>query len=255
MKNELAITYTGRQFINPELTKRTNAIAQSCYEYATNQRKTLQTIAVHMAIIAKEEAYKSDGYASLSDYAADVFGTNSNGKPVFGKAFVYSLAAAGRRYMELPELPELLKATNGEASEHGILDFSVSQLQECAKLSNSEFVEAVANNDITPDMTTAEIREAVTALKPNNRAEKAKATREAKAEEKAKAEAKKLYIFTSNYGLGSLDKVTTMPEFNDTYTESVAFTFQDNNYIMVNHDGNHVLFEVKPYEKEEPEAE
>lgn len=251
MKNELAITYTGRKFINPELTKRTNAIAQSCYEYATNQRKTLQTIAVHMATIAMEEAYKSDGYGSLSEYAADVFGTNSNGKPVFGKAFVYSLAAAGRRYLELSELPERLKATNEEANEHGILDFSVSQLQECAKLSNPEFIEAVANNHITPDMTTAEIREAVAALKPNTRAEKARATREAKAEEKAKAEAEAVYIFTSENGHGYLDRACTMPEFNTEFTESVRFDFQDKHYIMVNYECCHVLFKVEPHEKKE----
>lgn len=130
-------TAPAANFKNSELNAVTITIAKQAIDMANN----LRAIAEGLGIVATKELYKDDGFTSAADYAMETFN--------FGKTFAYDLINIGKRF-----------TTNKELNE-----FSASHLKELLPLKDEQVKDAIANGDITADMTTSEVRTKVAELK------------------------------------------------------------------------------------------
>ena len=139
------ITNNAQAIKNANLKKATATIER----LTTQAKKNLFCIAVTLKQIEENEWYKEDGYKNTADYAGQIFG--------YKHAMTSALIRVAKKYIETAnskECKSILADENGN-------DFTVSQLQELLPLEVEQAQTAVAENEITPDMTTKKIRETV----------------------------------------------------------------------------------------------
>lgn len=142
------ITNNAQAIKNANLKKATATIER----LTTQAKKNLFCIAVTLKQIEENEWYKEDGYKNTADYAGQIFG--------YKHAMTSALIRVAKKYIETAnskECKSILADENGN-------DFTVSQLQELLPLEVEQAQTAVAENEITPDMTTKKIRETVKRL-------------------------------------------------------------------------------------------
>lgn len=136
-------------FKNKKLAQHTKAIEKLML--AT--KRNMFEIAVRLNVIATEKLYEADEYKDVFDYANKVLGYKKN--------FVYKLVAVAEKFID--------EAADGKGYisiiAHENEDYSVSQLIELNSLEADTVSQLDANEEISPDMTTKEIREVVKAYK------------------------------------------------------------------------------------------
>lgn len=142
------ITTNAQAIKNANLKKATATIER----LTTQAKKNLFCIAVTLKQIEENEWYKEDGYKNTADYAGQIFG--------YKHAMTSALIRVAKKYIETANSKEVKSVL---ADENGN-DFTVSQLQELLPLEVEQAKTAVAESDITPDMSTKKIREAVKRL-------------------------------------------------------------------------------------------
>lgn len=130
------IVHEHKTFKNKLLEDTTNAIAETGVAYG----EALKRIAVMLNEVSEKDAYKEDGFDSIVDYAAQVFG--------WKKSMTYSLVRTGG----------LLKKHAAELE-----GFSVSQIQELLPCKGETLEKAI--DVVSPDMTAKEIRSVVSGVK------------------------------------------------------------------------------------------
>lgn len=142
------ITTNAQAIKNANLKKATATIER----LTTQAKKNLFCIAVTLKQIEENEWYKEDGYKNTADYAQQIFG--------YKHAMTSALIRTAKKYIETAtskEVKSILADENGN-------DFTVSQLQEMLPLEVEQAKTAVSEQEITPDMSTKKIREAVKRL-------------------------------------------------------------------------------------------
>lgn len=144
-------------FKNKKLAQHTKAIEKLML--AT--KRNMFEIAVRLNVIATEKLYEADEYKDVFDYANKVLGYKKN--------FVYKLVAVAEKFID--------EAADGKGYisiiAHENEDYSVSQLIELNSLEADTVSQLDASEEISPDMTTKEIREVVKAYKNGGKVEEA----------------------------------------------------------------------------------
>lgn len=142
-------------FKNKKLAQHTKAIEKLML--AT--KRNMFEIAVRLNVIATEKLYEADEYKDVFDYANKVLGYKKN--------FVYKLVAVAEKFID--------EAADGKSYisiiAHENEDYSVSQLIELNSLEADTVSQLDASEEISPDMTTKEIREVVKAYKNGGKVE------------------------------------------------------------------------------------
>jgi len=147
-------------FKNKKLAQHTKAIEK----LMVATKRNMFEIAVRLNVIATEKLYEADEYKDVFDYANRVLGYKKN--------FVYKLVAVAEKFID--------EAADGKGYisiiAHENEDYSVSQLIELNSLEADTVSQLDANEEISPDMTTKEIREVVKAYKNGGKDETEEAT-------------------------------------------------------------------------------
>lgn len=154
---ESAVVTSGVEttFKNKKLAQHTKAIEKLML--AT--KRNMFEIAVRLNVIATEKLYEADEYKDVFDYANKVLGYKKN--------FVYKLVAVAEKFID--------ESADGKGYisiiAHENEDYSVSQLIELNSLEADTVSQLDAEEEISPDMTTKEIREVVKAYKNGGKVE------------------------------------------------------------------------------------
>lgn len=152
MAIELANTPTF-EFKNAKLRKYTEQI----FKQGLNIKKAYACIAVTLAQIDDSQCYQVDGFKSADDYAEQILGIKY--------AQSRALIRVGRDYIDNKSLESVLNHPEGK-------DFTCTQIQALFPLKTVEAAQELAENEIiTPDMTVAEIKEIVNAVKNGSKSE------------------------------------------------------------------------------------
>lgn len=143
-KEETAVSMSTDAFSKEILTefhKRTKAIKSSIGKIDSS----FETIAFNLHWINTKQAYKSDGYATIIEYAAENFG--------YQKTTCYSLISVVDRFAKRDEKGALM-----EAFEDRVKGFSVSKLSLMVNLTDTEI------DSLKPSMSVREIKKFVKGL-------------------------------------------------------------------------------------------
>lgn len=143
-KEETAVTMSTDAFskeILSEFQKRTKAIKLAIGKIDTS----FETIAFNLHWINTKQAYKAEGYPTITEYSSEAFG--------YQKTTCYSLIAVVDRFAKRNEKGEML-----EAFEDRVKDFSVSKLSLMVNLTDSEI------DSLKPTMSVREIKKFVKGL-------------------------------------------------------------------------------------------
>lgn len=130
--------------------KKLNTATNNIMKYTDGIKKNLLMIACELKRIKDDELYTDDGYTSVSDYANKVLG--------YSRANTSKLVAVAERFVEKGQKNTIFLTEDGK-------DFTVGQLTEMLPLPKDEIIEMVNDGELTPKMTTKEIREQVKAHK------------------------------------------------------------------------------------------
>lgn len=129
---------SSRKFKNPHLTEATNritAIYNDAAKYADAKNREIAKI---LGEVASKKSYEIDGFKSVADYAASVFG--------IARQNAYSLANAGKVYNDPKSHPEL-KA------------MSPSKIAEVSTVAPAALKEALDSGKISHTTTQKDLRE------------------------------------------------------------------------------------------------
>lgn len=143
-KEETAVSMSTDAFSKETLTefqKRSKAIKSAIGKIDTS----FETIAFNMHWINTKQAYKAEGFPTIVEYAAEVFG--------YQKTTCYSLIAVVDRFAKRNEKGEML-----EAFEERVKGFSVSKLSLMVNLTDSEI------DSLKPTMSVRDIKKFVKGL-------------------------------------------------------------------------------------------
>lgn len=124
-------------FISPELNSYTDkliAIYSNASKYADQKNREIAGI---LGEIADKKAYEADGFKSVADYAATIFGIK--------KDHAYALSRAGKIYND-PQASPVLKA------------MSPSKLNELDAVKPEKVAEAIEKGFINADTTQSDLR-------------------------------------------------------------------------------------------------
>lgn len=140
MTTEITIkeTATEIQFKNPALSEATAAICNAGKAMLTTHLE----IARIMGKVEDEKLYEDDGYNNATEYAMDVFG--------WKKAQARNYINIGHRF----------------SANEDYAAYSLSQYQEMLALPEGQEKGLMESGAINPGMTTKEVREAVSIVKP-----------------------------------------------------------------------------------------
>jgi len=130
---------------NEELQTRCISIV-TCMNAA---QKSLFTVAVNLKAIKDGKLYEKDGYKKFNEFCEDVLN--------YKHAMCNNLVRIADRFLEENERGIYSIITHDDS------DYTVSQLQEVLKVDNDVVIEMDENGEISPEMTTKEIRAAVKA--------------------------------------------------------------------------------------------
>ena len=138
-------------------------------------RANLYKVAAIMSNVAENKLYEEDGFKNVTEWAKKCLG--------FKKSQTYALCKIGKEYTADNMLEsKLIHEQNN--------DFSVTQVVVMFPLGTAEKMdEAIAENDITPDMTVAEIKKKVKAITSDEDNEE-KVTETEEATDEAESEVK-----------------------------------------------------------------
>ncbi len=130
-------------FKNKALEKEARFIAQ----VGTDMRLRNVELAKSLGRILESKCYAEDGYKSVDDFAAQVFGMS--------KAQAYALANVGRRFYN----------SESEIAQQAAQLFTPSNLAELVTLTDYELAKAMNSGAVNQNSKQAEIREAAKAIK------------------------------------------------------------------------------------------
>lgn len=121
-------------------TKRITAIYSDAAKYADSKNREIAKI---LSEVAEKKSYEADGFKSVADYAATIFG--------IARQSAYALANAGKVYNDKDAHPEL-KA------------MSPSKIAELANVEPTALKEALDTGKINRDTTQKDMREFATSI-------------------------------------------------------------------------------------------
>ena len=133
--NEVNVTFTNKAL---------NSATKKIVTLVNKTKKSLIEIATILNTVYENNSYKDDGFENIAEYTEKCFG--------FKKVFTYNLININK-----------FIGDNGEClipNEHST-EYSASQLQELIPLNLNIVSELAETEEITPLMTTKEIREVV----------------------------------------------------------------------------------------------
>ena len=133
--NEVNVTFTNKAL---------NSATKKIVTLVNKTKKSLIEIATILNTVYENKSYKDDGFENIAEYTEKCFG--------FKKVFTYNLININK-----------FIGDNGEClipNEHST-EYSASQLQELIPLNLNIVSELAETEEITPLMTTKEIREVV----------------------------------------------------------------------------------------------
>lgn len=146
------ITAASRTFKDDRLTKATQRISSIYTDAAKYADTKNREIAKILADVADKKAYEADGFKSVADYAATVFG--------IARQNAYALANAGKVYNDKTAHPELQA-------------MSPSKLSELAAVDTKAVSAALDAGEITHETTQKALREFAEKSKKDSETEKA----------------------------------------------------------------------------------
>lgn len=149
MKNEIITTEQENTIIAAPVfsDKRLNAATKKITKYANSIRTNYYGIAKCLAEVADNKYFEADGFKNAAEYAETTFGIK--------RAQAYNLIRIGRDYTT-PELTSNLP--------HDGNDYTTTQVLKMLPIGDrEEVIEFVEAEQITPDMTAAEINKKVKA--------------------------------------------------------------------------------------------
>ena len=133
---------------NEELKMLTNRIASNTLSAAKN----LLQVASDLKQIESKKLFKEDGFKSIIDYGAKVFG--------WKKDMIYNLLRVAKNYID-----ESGTATIFLKEHDRPTDYTVGQLQEFLNVPTEKILELDKEDAINPSMTTVELRKIVKPFK------------------------------------------------------------------------------------------
>lgn len=119
--------------------------------YMNSARNSLFYVAKTLNDIKTNKLYEKAGFKKFNDFCEDVLG--------YKHAMCNNLVRIAERFLDVNEKGEIASIIVHD----GDCDYTVSQLQEVLKVDNDIVIEMDENGEISPDMTTKEIRKAVKA--------------------------------------------------------------------------------------------
>lgn len=146
------ITAASRTFKDDRLTKATQRISSIYIDAAKYADTKNREIAKILADVADKKAYEADGFKSVADYAATVFG--------IARQNAYALANAGKVYNDKNSHPELQA-------------MSPSKIAEIASVDSKAVNAALDAGEITHETTQKALREFAEKSKKDSGTEKA----------------------------------------------------------------------------------
>lgn len=142
---EIIVRNTEFNFENPELNARCHTIATHLKEHING----LKNAAIEAYNLDKDKTAVEIGYKNTADFLMEAMGLN--------KTFAYDLVAIGRR-LASPKMGLLLGS------------FGASHIKEMATMTDDEIEESIESGELSPDMTTKQVREVAKAHKKSTRA-------------------------------------------------------------------------------------